>query len=126
MTAREILKAFLESSHKCLKVPGWAQWYSNFTICKGTLMYKNCTCRILNVFLVEWFEVMPHFKGWINNHVSNLLIHSFNTVKGAQSIGCSLAFVRNHLMNSFLCGFKSPIVHCAYVHKFTFEKNVLI
>ena len=37
MRAREILKAFLESSHECLKFPGWAQWYSNVTICKGTL-----------------------------------------------------------------------------------------
>ena len=52
MRAKEILKVFLESSHQCLKSPGWANWYSKVDICKGTLpvipsylLIRNYFCR---------------------------------------------------------------------------------
>ena len=73
MTAREILKAFLESSHECLKVPGWAQWYSNFTICKGTLMLT-----------LQMACCLRHFIGFIS--LCQIISFTFSNKNLTQSI----------------------------------------
>ena len=70
MRAREILKVFLESSHACLKFPGWAQWYSKSASCKGTLVHNKAVIQSRVMKAIFWALSTINLGNWkdIDSH----------------------------------------------------------